>query len=76
MKADESIEVPLAAKGNRARVARYRSRNRRIDYAPAADVMRMVEQHLGSGLDGCLVGVLDKLIRAGHRAITGYAGTR
>jgi hypothetical protein len=60
--------------GNRARVRRYRAIHRRIDYAPAADVLPIIEHHLKIGTDPCLAGVLDYLIRSGQRAIHAIAG--
>lgn len=57
-------------KGNAERVRRYRAKHRRIDYAPAKDVMGIIERHLHDGLDNCLAGVIDRLIRAGD-SITG-----
>lgn len=61
-------------KGNIERVQRYRAKHRRIDYAPADDVTAIIERHLRAGLDNCLAGVIDRLIRAGSKTITGNAG--
>jgi len=61
-------------KGNIERVRRYRAKHRRIDYAPAEDVTGIIELHLRAGLDNCLAGVIDRLIRAGNKTITGNAG--
>ncbi|MBI5936761.1 MAG: hypothetical protein HY850_02825 [Betaproteobacteria bacterium] len=55
----------------RLRVARYRTKHRRIDYAPSADALEMIERHLAAGLDNCIAGVIDRLIAAGDEAITG-----
>ncbi len=57
--------------GNRARVRRYRTVHRRIDYAPSPDVLPIILHHVKIGTDPCLAGVIDYLIRSGHQAITG-----
>ena len=56
--------------GNKARVARYRANHHRIDYAPMPDVLQIIEHHLNNKLDKYRAGVIDQLIRAGHRAVT------
>jgi hypothetical protein len=61
----------LMGTGNRARVRRYRTTHRRIDYAPAFDVLTIIEHHLKNGTDLHLAGVIDYLIRSGQRAISG-----
>lgn len=55
----------------RQAVRKWREGNRRLDYSPAADTLLIIEQHLAAGLDRCTVGVIDRLVRAGHRAISG-----
>lgn len=55
----------------RHRVQRYRATHRRIDYAPSTDALALIERHLASGLDNCTAGVIDRLIVAGSKAITG-----
>lgn len=60
--------------GNRARVRRYRSTHRRIDYVPSPDVWPIIAHHLQVGTDPCLAGVIDYLIRTGHHTITGNEG--
>lgn len=60
--------------GNRARVNRYRSAHRRIDYVPSPDVLQIIEHHLKIGTDRCVAGVIDYLVRSGHQAITGNGG--
>ena len=59
------------ATGNRARVQRYRAKHRRIDYVPSPDVLAIIDLHLDARLDNCVAGVIDKLIEAGHRAMSG-----
>jgi hypothetical protein len=59
---------------NRARVRRYRTGHRRIDYVPSPDVLPIIEHHLKLGTDAFLGGVIDYLIRTAHRAITGNGG--
>lgn len=55
----------------RARVQRFRAKHRRIDYAPSPDALVLIERHLESGLDNCAAGVIDRLIVAGSKAISG-----
>lgn len=55
---------------SRARVQRYRGKHRRIDYAPSAAALALIERHLIAGLDTCWAGVIDRLIAAGSRAIS------
>ena len=55
----------------RMRVQKYRATHRRIDYAPAQPALAAIERHLAAGLDNCIAGVIDKLIEAGDKAITG-----
>lgn len=55
----------------RARVQKYRSTHRRIDYAPAPDALAAIERHFTAGLDNCIAGVIDRLIEAGDKAVTG-----
>lgn len=61
--------------GNRARVRRYRTCHRRIDYVPSPDVWAIIDHHLRIGTDPFLAGVIDYLIRTGHRAMSGNGGT-
>lgn len=55
----------------RLRVQRYRAKHRRIDYAPSVDALALIERYLAAGLDNCTAGVIDRLIVAGGKAITG-----
>ena len=57
--------------GNSARVLRYRSRHRRIDYVPSPAVLAIIESWLSAKLDNCLAGVIDSLVLAGNKAISG-----
>ena len=50
---------------------RYRARHRRIDYVPAINVLAIIEAHLDACLNNCVAGVIDQLIEAGHRAVSG-----
>ena len=59
--------------GNSARVLRYRSRHRRIDYVPSPAVLAIIESWLRANLDNCRAGVIDRLVLAGHRALSGNA---
>jgi hypothetical protein len=60
--------------GNCARVRRYRTLHRRIDYVPCYDVLLIIQHHIKKGTDPCLAGVIDYLIRSAHQAITGNGG--
>ena len=75
MNEDQPISSTARPGGNRARVRRYRSLHRRIDYVPSPDVLPNIQHHLEIGRDPCLAGVIDYLIRSGHQAITGNGGT-
>lgn len=55
----------------RVRVQKYRATHRRIDYAPAPNALAAIERHLAAGLCNCIAGVIDKLIEAGDKAVTG-----
>ena len=57
--------------GNRARVRRYRDKHRRIDYVPSPAVLEVIEAWLSRRLDNCTAGVIDRLILAGDRAVSG-----
>lgn len=57
----------------RVRMQRYRASHRRIDYVPSPAALAAIERHLGAGLDCWLAGVIDQLITAGDKAITGNA---
>ncbi len=55
----------------RSSMERYRAKHRRIDYVPAPDALAIVERFRQQGLDKCLAGVIDQLVRAGERLISG-----
>jgi hypothetical protein len=61
---------------------RFRTTHRRIDYAPRTAIWEIIEQHFQGARVKSLTGVINKLIVAGHEAITGnldelgIAGTR
>ena len=61
----------LARVAARVRVQRYRATHRRIDYAPAPEVLAVIERHFTAGLDNCVTGVIDRLIVAGDKAVSG-----
>jgi len=60
--------------GNKARMQRYRSTHRRIDYVPCPEALAAIEMH--KGLDNCLAGVLDQLILAGNKALPEMSGSK
>lgn len=66
----------MMQKSTPARLQRYRQRNRRYEFYPSGDVVDIIEHHLATGAEKCVAGVLDGLIRAGHRAVTGNGGTK
>jgi hypothetical protein len=53
------------------RVRRYRQRNPRFEFYPSPDVLDIIRHYQGTASDKCIAGILDGLIRAGHRAVTG-----
>lgn len=55
---------------NTIRQRRYREKHRRIDYVPDVDVLAIILKHRKS-MPWNLAGVLDALITAGDKAITG-----
>lgn len=55
----------------RLRVQKYRATHRRIDYAPSQTALAAIERHLAAGMDNCIAGVIDQLIEAGDKAISG-----
>ncbi len=55
----------------RVRMQKYRATHRRIDYAPAPDALAAIERHFAAGMDNCIAGVIDRLIGAGDKAVTG-----
>lgn len=55
----------------RVRMQKYRAIHRRIDYVPAPGALAAIERHLAAGLCNCIAGVIDKLIAAGDKAVTG-----
>jgi hypothetical protein len=57
--------------GNRARVRRYRSKHPRIDYVPSAAAAKVIADCLARGLDNCKAGCIDRLVLAGHAAMSG-----
>jgi hypothetical protein len=58
-------------KSQNSRLQRYRQRNRRFEFYASPDVADIIDHHLNTGSEKCIAGVLDGLIRAGHRAVTG-----
>ena len=56
--------------GNKA-VRRYRAHHVRIDYVPAPDVQAILDWWLNAKPNTCKAGVIDDLVRAGHKAISG-----
>jgi hypothetical protein len=74
MKEGLTLSSTARLTGNRARVRRYRSLHRRIDYVPSPDALAIIQHHLKSEMDPYLAGVIDYLIRSGHQAITGNGG--
>jgi hypothetical protein len=58
------------------RLHRYRQRHRRLDYYPSPDVADIIAHHQSVGREKCLAGILDGLIRAGHKFVSGNGGGR
>ncbi len=65
---NEKMDSKIAAM---VRVQRYRAKHRRIDYAPSTEALALIERHLAARLDNCTAGVIDRLIVAGDKSITG-----
>jgi hypothetical protein len=57
------------------RVRRYRERNPRFEFYPSPDVLQIIRHYQDTANDKCIAGILDGLIRAGHRAVTGNGRT-
>jgi len=38
-------------------------------------VLQIIDHYFKKGIDPCLAGVIDYLIRTGHQTITGHGGT-
>ncbi len=66
----KTTKIPMN-RSTPSRLRRYRQRNRRYEFYPSPDVADIIEHHLENGTEKCIAGVLDGLIRAGHRAVTG-----
>ena len=73
MTTPKTTAIAAASAGNRARVRRYRERHRRIDYSPSTAALAIIEAALRVGLDNCTAGVIDRLVLAGQKAISGNA---
>ncbi len=56
--------------GNRARVRRYRAAHTRIDYVPSPSALAVIEAWQSRKLDNCKAGIIDRLLLAGHKAMT------
>lgn len=63
-------------KPTQTRLDRYRQKHSRIDYYPSPDVMDIIKYHQANIGEPVISGVLDILIRAGHRIISGNRGNR
>ena len=58
-------------KPNPIRLQRYRQKHKRLDYYPSPDVADIIAFHIANGKEPCIAGILDGLIRAGHRSVSG-----
>ena len=58
------------------RLQRYRQKHRRVDYYLSPDVADIIAHHMATGGEKCIAGILDGLIRAGHRAVSGNGAKR
>ena len=54
---------------NAQRVQRFRARRPRIDFYPSPDVLAILLYHRKDGSDPTFAGILDGLVRLGHRAL-------
>ena len=64
-------ETTEKTRANRSRVQRYRAKNPRIDYAPSKEALAVIKAWRLKNLHNCTVGVIDRLILAGHKAMSG-----
>lgn len=63
-------------KSKTIRLQRYRQKHIRFDYYASPDVADIVLFHQANGREKCIAGILDGLIRAGHRVVSGNGGPR
>ena len=56
------------------RIERYRQKHNRIDYYPSPDVVDIIKHHQSNSSEPCIAGILDGLIRSGHRSVSGNGG--
>lgn len=70
------MNIDLSVTASTRRVRRYRLDHPRLEWHPAPDVLDIIKHHMAMGNDKCLAGILDGLIRMGHRAVSGNAGRR
>ena len=69
------VTMNSLSKKTPARLQRYRQRNRRVEFYPSPDVADIIAHHQSTGSETCIAGIIDGLIRAGHRAfVTGNSG--
>lgn len=61
-------------KADSTRLHRYRLRNRRLDYYPSPDVADIIAYHQVNGREKCIAGIIDSLIRVGHKIVSGNGG--
>lgn len=61
-------------KPNQTRINRYRQKHSRIDYYPSPDVVDIIKHHQANSSEPCIAGIIDGLIRAGHRSVSGNRG--
>jgi hypothetical protein len=71
----KAAHTPYVSSASR-RMQRCRAKHPRIDYFPSPDVLAIIEHHRASGGEKCTAGILDGLIRAGHRSVTGNGAKR
>jgi len=60
----------MTKKPNTTRQQRFRAKHRRIDYVPGAEVLAIIEKRCKL-MPWNMAGVIDALILAGDKAITG-----
>ncbi len=57
---------------NQPHVRRYRTKQQaRYDYYPSPDVAAIIAHYRAKSSERCVAGILDGLIRAAHRALSG-----
>jgi hypothetical protein len=55
----------------RPRLYSYRQKHRRYDYYASPDVADIIAHYRATGTETCIAGIIDSLIREGHKFVSG-----